>query len=48
MVNDRFMGRAQIHAGYAASNFNRAGADLARAAVVPRRGGALVQYDMTF
>jgi hypothetical protein len=39
---------AGIHAGYAASNFNRAGADVARAAVVPRRGGALVQFDMTF
>ncbi len=39
---------AGIHAGYAASDFNRAGADVARAAVVPRRGGALVQYDVTF
>jgi hypothetical protein len=39
---------AGIHAGYAARDFNRAGADVARAAVLPRRGGALVQYDMTF
>lgn len=39
---------AGIHAGYAASDFNRAGADVARAAVVPRRGGALLQFDRTF
>lgn len=39
---------AGIHAGYAAGDFNQGGADSARARVVPLRGGALAQLDMTF